>query len=124
MALGASKRSACDSRHPSRQERHHNGIMLNLARVAGETAPLLFTSFSNRYWSPGWDQADGRSARDDLYLRDFALCGLASNKHGPRASFFSCSFLRLILRPAPSWQRKDRQDESNAHTDTSVHARG
>ena len=24
--------------------------------MAGETAPLLFTSFGNRYWSPGWDQ--------------------------------------------------------------------
>lgn len=32
------------------------GIMLDLARVAGETAPLLFTSFSNRFWSPGWNQ--------------------------------------------------------------------
>jgi len=30
------------------------GIMLDLARVAGETAPLLFTAFSNRYWSRGW----------------------------------------------------------------------
>jgi phosphate transport system permease protein len=30
------------------------GIMLNLARVAGETAPLLFTAFSNRFWSRGW----------------------------------------------------------------------
>ncbi len=29
------------------------GILLALARVAGETAPLLFTAFSNRYWSPG-----------------------------------------------------------------------
>jgi phosphate transport system permease protein len=27
------------------------GIMLAVARVAGETAPLLFTSFSNRFWS-------------------------------------------------------------------------
>jgi phosphate transport system permease protein len=27
------------------------GILLDLSRVAGETAPLLFTSFSNRYWS-------------------------------------------------------------------------
>jgi phosphate transport system permease protein len=27
------------------------GIMLAVARVAGETAPLLFTAFSNRYWS-------------------------------------------------------------------------
>jgi phosphate transport system permease protein len=30
------------------------GLLLSLARVAGETAPLLFTAFSNRYWSPGW----------------------------------------------------------------------
>ena len=27
------------------------GIMLALARVAGETAPLLFTAFNNRFWS-------------------------------------------------------------------------
>lgn len=27
------------------------GIMVAAARVAGETAPLLFTSFSNEYWS-------------------------------------------------------------------------
>ncbi|MBF0571270.1 MAG: phosphate ABC transporter permease PstA [Candidatus Omnitrophica bacterium] len=26
------------------------GIMVTLARVAGETAPLLFTAFGNRYW--------------------------------------------------------------------------
>jgi phosphate transport system permease protein len=26
------------------------GIMLALARIAGETAPLLFTAFSNRFW--------------------------------------------------------------------------
>jgi len=32
------------------------GIMLDLARVAGETAPLLFTSFGNRFWSTGFDQ--------------------------------------------------------------------
>lgn len=33
-----------------------SGIMLDLSRVAGETAPLLFTAFSNRFWSPGWLQ--------------------------------------------------------------------
>lgn len=32
------------------------GILLALARVAGETAPLLFTAFGNRYWSRGWLQ--------------------------------------------------------------------
>jgi phosphate transport system permease protein len=27
------------------------GIVLALARIAGETAPLIFTAFNNRYWS-------------------------------------------------------------------------
>jgi phosphate transport system permease protein len=27
------------------------GILVALARIAGETAPLLFTAFNNRYWS-------------------------------------------------------------------------
>jgi phosphate transport system permease protein len=30
------------------------GVLLDLSRVAGETAPLLFTAFGNRFWSPGW----------------------------------------------------------------------
>lgn len=29
------------------------GIMVGVARIAGETAPLLFTAFGNRFWS--WD---------------------------------------------------------------------
>ncbi|MEN6537295.1 MAG: phosphate ABC transporter permease PstA [Bryobacteraceae bacterium] len=32
------------------------GTILGVARIAGETAPLLFTSFNNRYWSTSWDQ--------------------------------------------------------------------
>ena len=31
-------------------------ILLAFARVAGETAPLLFTAFGNRFWSQGWNQ--------------------------------------------------------------------
>jgi len=31
-----------------------SGMMLNLARVAGETAPLLFTALGNMFWSKGW----------------------------------------------------------------------
>jgi phosphate transport system permease protein len=34
-----------------------SGMMLDLARVAGETAPLLFTSFGNQFWSKGWNEA-------------------------------------------------------------------
>ncbi len=32
------------------------GLILALARIAGETAPLLFTSFGNRFWSAGFNQ--------------------------------------------------------------------
>jgi ABC-type phosphate transport system permease subunit len=27
------------------------GVLLALARISGETAPLLFTAFSNQFWS-------------------------------------------------------------------------
>lgn len=32
------------------------GIILSIARVAGETAPLLFTSFNNQFWQRNLDQ--------------------------------------------------------------------
>jgi phosphate transport system permease protein len=32
------------------------GVMLAVARAAGETAPLLFTAFNNRFWNQGLDQ--------------------------------------------------------------------
>lgn len=35
------------------------GVMLAVARAAGETAPLLFTAFSNRFWSTSLDKPIG-----------------------------------------------------------------
>ncbi|HEV2438653.1 MAG TPA: phosphate ABC transporter permease PstA [bacterium] len=32
------------------------GIMLAIARIGGETAPLLFTAFNNQFWQAGLDQ--------------------------------------------------------------------
>lgn len=32
------------------------GVLLALARISGETAPLLFTSFGNQYWSTALDK--------------------------------------------------------------------
>lgn len=32
------------------------GVMLAVARIGGETAPLLFTAFNNQYWPSGLDQ--------------------------------------------------------------------
>src|SRR5271166_2961139 len=57
MALGASKaKTILTVVIPAAINGIITGIMLNLARVAGETAPLLFTSFGNRYWSSGWNE--------------------------------------------------------------------
>jgi phosphate transport system permease protein len=35
------------------------GVMLAVARAAGETAPLLFTAFNNRFWSTSLDKPIG-----------------------------------------------------------------
>jgi phosphate transport system permease protein len=57
MALGASKwKTIMRVVVPAAYRGIMTAILLALARVAGETAPLLFTAFSNRYWSPGWNQ--------------------------------------------------------------------
>ncbi len=57
MALGASKaKTILTVVIPAAKGALITGIMLNLARVAGETAPLIFTSFGNQFWSPGWEQ--------------------------------------------------------------------
>jgi phosphate transport system permease protein len=57
MALGASKwKTIATVIVPAAYRGILTAILLAFARVAGETAPLLFTSFGNRFWSPGWDQ--------------------------------------------------------------------
>jgi phosphate transport system permease protein len=57
MALGASKAQAIVSVViPAAMRGIVSGMMLDLARVAGETAPLLFTALNNQFWSPGWNQ--------------------------------------------------------------------
>jgi phosphate transport system permease protein len=57
MALGASRwRTIATVILPAARGGIITGMLLALARVAGETAPLLFTAFGNRFWSPGWSQ--------------------------------------------------------------------
>jgi phosphate transport system permease protein len=57
MALGASRwRTIVSVVVPAAYRGIMTAILLALARVAGETAPLLFTAFGNRYWSPGLSQ--------------------------------------------------------------------
>jgi phosphate transport system permease protein len=57
MALGATKAKTIFSVViPAAISGLISGMMLNLARVAGETAPLLFTALGNMFWSRGWLQ--------------------------------------------------------------------
>jgi phosphate transport system permease protein len=57
MALGASKwKTIISVVVPAAYRGILTSILLALARVAGETAPLLFTAFGNQYWSNGWTQ--------------------------------------------------------------------
>jgi len=52
LALGASRsRAVFTVILPAALPGILTGILVALARVAGETAPLLFTSFNNRFWS-------------------------------------------------------------------------
>jgi phosphate transport system permease protein len=56
MALGASKwKTISTVIVPAAYRGILTAILLALARVAGETAPLLFTAFGNRFWSNGWN---------------------------------------------------------------------
>ena len=57
MALGASKwKTIVTVVLPAASAGILTGMLLALARVAGETAPLLFTALGNRFWSPGFGQ--------------------------------------------------------------------
>ena len=52
LALGATRaRAVFTVVVPAALPGIFTGILLALARIAGETAPLLFTSFNNRFWS-------------------------------------------------------------------------
>jgi phosphate transport system permease protein len=57
MALGASQwKTIASVVVPAAYRGILTAILLAFARVAGETAPLLFTALGNRFWSPGWSQ--------------------------------------------------------------------
>jgi phosphate transport system permease protein len=57
LALGASKwRSVATVVVPAARTGIMTGIILGVARVSGETAPLLFTALNNQFWSKGFGE--------------------------------------------------------------------
>jgi phosphate transport system permease protein len=54
LALGANKwRAIATVIVPAARKGIMTGMILGIARISGETAPLLFTSLNNQYWSTG-----------------------------------------------------------------------
>ncbi|MDP9053291.1 MAG: phosphate ABC transporter permease PstA [Acidobacteriota bacterium] len=54
LALGAKKwRTIVGVIVPAARKGIMTGMILGVARISGETAPLLFTSLNNQYWSTG-----------------------------------------------------------------------
>jgi phosphate transport system permease protein len=54
LALGAKKwRTIASVIVPAARKGIMTGMILGVARISGETAPLLFTSLNNQYWSTG-----------------------------------------------------------------------
>ena len=57
LALGASKwKTIATVVVPAAYRGIATGMILGVARIAGETAPLLFTSLNNQFWSTGFSQ--------------------------------------------------------------------
>jgi phosphate transport system permease protein len=57
LSLGASKwRTIATVVVPASLSGILTGIILGVARIAGETAPLIFTSFGNQFWSNGFNE--------------------------------------------------------------------
>ena len=61
------------------------GILLAIARISGETAPLLFTALNNQFFSVNLNAADGQPAGGHLPVRAVALRGLAEARLDRRA---------------------------------------
>ena len=57
FALGASKwKTIATVVVPAAAKGIMTGMILGVARISGETAPLLFTALNNQFWSSGFDQ--------------------------------------------------------------------
>lgn len=83
LALGASKtRTIISVIVPAAKQGILTGMILGVARVAGETAPLLFTSLNNQYWAKTLNEPTATlpvliynyaiSAYDDLHRQAWA----------------------------------------------------
>ena len=66
------------------------GVLLAIARVSGETAPLLFTALNNQFYSTDLNAPMASLPVDHLPIRDEPLQGLAGFGLDGRAAHHPC----------------------------------
>ena len=59
------------------------GVLLALARISGETAPLLFTALNNQYLDQQPERADGQCAGGDFPVCDESVRCSGTRWPGP-----------------------------------------
>ena len=83
LALGASKwKTIATVVVPAGSKGILTGMILGMARIAGESAPLLFTAFNNQFWGGRDHAADGFLARHDLHCVRLPLTTIGIGRPG------------------------------------------
>ena len=83
VALGAPHGGSSSLIYPRRAAAASlTGMLLAVARISGETAPLLFTGLNNQFWSTNLECAHGQPAGGDLPVRAEPVRRLAAASPG------------------------------------------
>jgi phosphate transport system permease protein len=86
------------------------GVLLGLARITGETAPLLFTALNNQFWSPN---LDGPTASVPVVIFQFALSPYDAWHSLAWAGAFVVTMVVLVLSVgARAFLLKNRMDQN------------
>ena len=73
------------------------GVVLSIARAAGETAPLIFTALFSPFWPQGFDSIFNPIATLSVLIYNFATLPYeAQNQLAWAASFVLVLFILLI----------------------------
>jgi phosphate transport system permease protein len=84
------------------------GVLLGLARITGETAPLLFTALNNQFWSP---DVNGPTASVPVVIFQFAMSPYDNWHSLAWAGAFVVTMVVLVLSVgARAYLLKNRMD--------------
>ena len=83
------------------------GILLAMARISGETAPLLFTAFGNEFYQPDILRRDERAAAGDVQVRRQPATKPGNSWPGQARCWSPCSCcgISLLARGTPAAQQ-------------------